>query len=61
MAPEIFKNFKYSSKVDIWSLGILLYEMYHKYSPFKGNSIFNIFQNIKKNDIKFKIKNPKAI
>lgn len=34
MAPEIFRNHKYSKEVDIWSLGILLFEMFHKYSPF---------------------------
>lgn len=27
MAPEMVKNSKYDHKVDIWSLGVLLYEM----------------------------------
>ena len=35
MAPEIFKGELYDNSVDIWSLGILLYELLHGYSPFK--------------------------
>ena len=34
MAPEIFENFTYNYSVDIWSLGILLYELFHGHSPF---------------------------
>ncbi len=35
MAPEIIKETKYGVQIDIWSLGILLFEMLHGYSPFK--------------------------
>ena len=34
MAPEILKENSYNNSVDIWSLGVLLYEMSHGYSPF---------------------------
>ena len=54
MAPEIFENEEYNSSIDIWSLGVLLYEMLHSKSPFVGNSVFKIFKNILKEDIKFK-------
>ena len=37
MAPEIFKE-SYDYKIDIWALGILLYEMLHKTTPFKASS-----------------------
>jgi len=38
-APEVFeKKCCISRQLDIWSLGILLYELYHKYSPFKGKN-----------------------
>ena len=37
MAPELLNNKPYNQSIDIWSLGILLYEMLHGYSPFKNN------------------------
>ena len=36
MAPEILFNKKYDYHIDIWALGILLYELFHGYSPYKG-------------------------
>lgn len=51
MAPEIFKNIKYDKSVDIWGLGILLYEFLHGESPFKGPSLMDIFKNIQKRNI----------
>ena len=38
MAPEMVKGLPHDYKLDIWCLGILLYEMLHGYAPFKGNS-----------------------
>ena len=46
MAPEIYENEEYNVAVDIWSLGILLYEMIHGYSPFSSKSVFKIYRNI---------------
>ena len=34
MAPEIINGSTYKFSTDIWSLGVLLYEMTHGYSPF---------------------------
>ena len=34
MAPELIKKEKYDKSIDIWALGILLYEMLHGRSPF---------------------------
>jgi len=35
MAPEIVKDKPYNQCIDVWSLGILLYELLHGYSPFR--------------------------
>lgn len=53
MAPEIFESEEYSTSVDIWALGILLYEMLHGNSPYAGKSMFHIYKNIIKNSISF--------
>lgn len=53
MAPEIFESENYFSAVDVWSLGILLFELFHGHSPFVGSSIFNIYKNIIKENIQF--------
>ena len=54
MAPEIIKEIPYGKSVDIWALGILLYELYFGVSPFNSNKqneeqtqeiINNIMQN----------------
>ena len=36
MAPEIVSDLPYDYKIDIWSVGVLLYELLHGYAPFKG-------------------------
>ena len=59
MAPEILKENSYNNSVDIWSLGILLYELSHGYTPFNFN--FNgkknqesVFKDIIKGNFNFK-------
>lgn len=53
MAPEIFESSAYEFSVDIWSLGILLFELLHGYSPFRGKGIFEIYRNIVTSKIPF--------
>ena len=42
MAPEIYFRQKHSFKVDIWALGVLLFEMTHNRTPFKGMDVMQI-------------------
>jgi len=53
MAPEMIKNLPHDYRIDIWSLGILLYELLHGYAPFSGKNdkekCRNIAQNAKIN------------
>ena len=47
MAPEIIMEIMYDYKIDLWSLGILLFELLHKYAPFKGKDFKEISVAIK--------------
>ncbi len=55
MAPEIVGSEMYDFSVDIWSLGILLYELIMGHSPFRSKSKKdrNIMIKIKKHDLAF--------
>ena len=53
MAPEIMKYQKYNNKVDIWSLGISLYEMLYGVFPFFGANEVELLKNVEKNIINF--------
>lgn len=50
MAPEVIKRQKYGVKVDIWSLGVLAFELLHQYTPFKGRSTADISGKIIKGE-----------
>ena len=58
MAPEIIKEEPYEKSVDIWALGVLLFEMFFGFSPFKPQENLNDFTqeilgNILKGDLVF--------
>jgi serine/threonine protein kinase len=53
MAPEIVSDVPYDYTIDIWSVGVLLYEMLHGYAPFKGKEYKEIAANIKLGQIKY--------
>ena len=44
MAPEVIKGEVYSNKADIWSLGVVLYEMIFGHCPFMSNSIAKLIE-----------------
>lgn len=53
MAPEIVQKKPYDYRVDIWSLGVLLYELIHKEAPYKGRSLSEITKSLSKSHIEF--------
>eukprot|EP00762_Andalucia_godoyi_P001143 ANDGO_01927.mRNA.1 Putative serine/threonine-protein kinase A len=52
VAPEIWRNMPYDTKCDIWSLGVLLYELMTLRRPFEGNSIKDLAANVLRNQYK---------
>ncbi len=61
LAPEMVKNEPYDSKIDIWSLGVIIYEMITGCSPFTGNSIEEQIKTYSNFDtIKFKLEESNA-
>lgn len=53
MAPEVLKKQKYNNKADLWSLGVILFELLFGMKPFKGNDTYEILRKIEYNAIKF--------
>lgn len=51
MAPEMIANGAHNHTLDVWCLGVLLYELIHGYAPFTGNQ-----KKISKKIIECKIK-----
>ena len=48
MAPEILDDQKYNNKCDLWSLGVIIYQLYTKKFPYEGNVNKAILNQIKK-------------
>ena len=46
LSPEIIQSQPYSFKSDIWSLGVLLYEMCALMPPFNAKSLHELAQKI---------------
>ena len=42
--PEIFKKMEYDEKVDLWSLGMTLYQLYMGHSPYGHNINLNLIK-----------------
>lgn len=47
MSPEMIQNKPYDYKIDIWALGILLFELIAGRAPFKGNSPDEVLDQMK--------------
>ena len=53
MAPEMVSGQTYGTKVDIWALGAITYQLFTENPPFNGNDINELFDNIKNHQLTF--------
>lgn len=53
MAPELVKHDRYSEKVDVWSLGVIVYQLLCGRTPFDGKNLNRINQNICNKEVTF--------
>lgn len=54
MAPEMINNQPHNHTLDIWALGILLYELVHGRAPFTGAQPREIGEKIRRGVVRFK-------
>jgi serine/threonine protein kinase len=52
MSPEVLKGDNQSYEVDTWAVGVLLYELFHDTTPFKGKTPRELLNNILERKIK---------
>lgn len=54
MAPELIKRQTYTVKADLWSVGLIIYELIYGSHPFKGaTSLFDLISRIENSKIVF--------
>ncbi|CAM9284283.1 unnamed protein product [Ectocarpus sp. 13 AM-2016] len=53
MAPELVKEQPYDLTVDLWSLGVILYELLVGQPPFYTNSIYSLINHIVKDPVQY--------
>ena len=46
LAPEIWREKKYSKESDIWALGVILYELLHYRKPFPANDKDELIEKV---------------
>lgn len=53
MAPEILSRNNYNIVSDLWSVGLIIYQMLIGYLPFSGKNLVDLFTNIKNKELTF--------
>ena len=53
MAPELINRAPYTEKIDVWSLGVITYQLLSGKTPFESRNLKKIDWNILNKDVKF--------
>jgi len=59
MAPELFFNREYNSQADLWSYGVIMYQMLFGVYPNNATTFKDLVQNLKTNNIDFHLSGEK--
>ena len=51
MAPEIMTNKSYDNKSDLWSVGVIMYELLFGTTPYHAKNMIQLMKKIKKRDV----------
>ena len=54
MSPEVLQKKEQTEKIDIWGLGILLFEIFHEFTPFKNLNSQEIIEIVSNHKISFR-------
>jgi serine/threonine protein kinase len=53
MAPEVLNGKQYNHKADVWSLGIVFFELLTGFMPFTGKNKEDLKKNLEYGEYKF--------
>jgi fused len=53
MAPELVEESPYNNTIDLWSLGVILYELFVGKPPFFTNNLVSLIKLITREKVKY--------
>jgi len=53
MSPQILKRENYTSKCDIWSIGLIMYELLYGTTPWPSHNVVELVSKLFNNPLKF--------